>query len=322
MIERFNFFDLYGYLIPGTVVFAIVAAPVSIATGVGLDSLLPSGLDLIPLLIFAYVGGLALQRVAEWALPSTVHRGLSDPRGARPSDVMLDSSNNELSLPSKVQLLELAKARGWLVACDSWDSVASAHRQEIFFHLRSVLVEADAADYAEQYQGMYTMCRGISMALLLAAPVYLAWAIGAVPLSTTLSPANLSLLLIVLAALAGAVWLSDRVLEIRGLRDAQGCVKRFPPVRPFWVGALLSGSALGVVLQFEIPLTSRCSLGLLGAGLAAVCGGLLLRHAHIHFAKAFARAIYLDSLALGAKGGDDRAGVTRGGGATDGGGAK
>src|SRR5258706_15045238 len=96
MIDRFNFYDIYGYLIPGFVLLLVLALPVFLTAGLPADALkLPDLSTAVITLIVAYVVGHLLQIVA----------GKSISTGRRlPSDRILDAGDTTFLAEFKTRL--------------------------------------------------------------------------------------------------------------------------------------------------------------------------------------------------------------------------
>src|SRR5437016_14080920 len=100
MSERFNFYDVYGYLIPGFVLLGLIWLPIRIVTGEAPS--LDFG-DALSGLLGAYVLGHVLSTVTALAFPSGRRIAPGDIR--RPSDDLLDrsASSSPASYISKLE---------------------------------------------------------------------------------------------------------------------------------------------------------------------------------------------------------------------------
>lgn len=207
MIERFNFFDLYGYLLPGGFLLLLLWLPFGLVSGKW-----PSELGAAILgLGLAYIAGHLLRIMSEPVFPSE----FKDAKGTKrkPSDLLLDKDGDErLPRASRVRALKanlqnLIKSQfdipinvdetlGWaglekesknernssekaeLDANIKKQQEEAARRNLAFLQCRKYLVQNKAAAYAEQFQGMYEMLRGVAAALGLASGLYLGLGIG------------------------------------------------------------------------------------------------------------------------------------------------
>src|ERR1700674_6015433 len=106
MISRFNFYDLYGYFLPGLVLLTLLWLPFGI-----IDRVWPSG-ELVTALIaipFAYIAGHVLQTMALSAFPSKA----KDSHGKRrhPSDFILDLEDQTFSPEFKEKLFNRIRSQ-------------------------------------------------------------------------------------------------------------------------------------------------------------------------------------------------------------------
>jgi len=147
MIERFNFYDIYGYVIPGLVLLAVVWLPVAVLTGQGISIGVTEG---VIATVLAYVVGHLLQQFSRKIVPT--ERG-----GAKPSSFVLDGNTSMLAA-----LTTRVKERFKL-------DLAEANRDAVCMQCRAALITAGRAGYAEQFQGLYTLMRGCAAALGLGA---------------------------------------------------------------------------------------------------------------------------------------------------------
>ena len=87
MIDRLNFYDVYGYFIPGTVLLALLWLPIGITTGTWPPAELSST---IVALIASYLVGHLIHAWVSEAYPHTKN-------GRPPSTVMLDDADTLIS---------------------------------------------------------------------------------------------------------------------------------------------------------------------------------------------------------------------------------
>lgn len=151
MIERFNFYDVYGYFIPGTLLIGVLWFPHALA-----DAKVPTDLAAAVLgVIAAYVAGHVLQIVATKVLSSWVRAG-NDYRA--PSDLLLDPGP-KFSKDFREKLTAAIKERFGLDVADQ------KKRSEAFFLCRnSIIASKTSSSYVEQFEGMYVLMRGICAA--------------------------------------------------------------------------------------------------------------------------------------------------------------
>lgn len=165
MIAKFNFYDVYGYFLPGLVLLTLLWLPLGLVFGRWPSGELVTALIAIPL---AYVAGHILQIFAVRVLPSTTTNGRF------PSDVILDADNKVFSSEFKAKLEEKIKDTFGLEIYGH-ASTASSRRSDAFFQCRSALIKAKAVSYGEQFEGMYSLMRGLTLALFLGAFYMAGW---------------------------------------------------------------------------------------------------------------------------------------------------
>lgn len=175
MIERFNFYDVYGYFIPGSVIILAIWLPFTMTGHIEL----PSGEW--PLLIvgvlLAYLAGHLLQTMASTAIPSS--KNVTREKWRYPSALMVSSDDSTLTDTTKKRIEKCV--RSWFgIDIQVWQMGSGALgklRQDAFELSRRVVVKS--GNYAEQFQGLYVMMRGIAAAFWLATPYMAGWALGA-----------------------------------------------------------------------------------------------------------------------------------------------
>ncbi len=177
MIKQFNFYDIYGYLLPGTILFALLWMPIGVLTNDWPDQDLSKALFLTAL---AYVAGHLVQTIANSVVPSTI----PDSAGNRrfPSELLLDQSDTRFTDEFKTQLAGHVLSRFGLDMKVTMDGTGkndiSGNRQIAFFQARSYLIAKKAAQYAEQFEGLYVMMRGLGCAFCVGAAYLTGWALS------------------------------------------------------------------------------------------------------------------------------------------------
>ena len=203
MIKQFNFYDIYGYLLPGTLLLAIFWLPVAVLTRTWPDQDVSKAVFLVAL---AYVLGLLVQSVAIRVTPSKVRDGQGHLR--LPSDLFLDPADDTFTAAFKGHLAEQIRGLFGLSVSPSQagtgDNSVSSDRKTAFLQARSCLIAKKAASYAEQFEGLYAMMRGLGCVLCAGAAYLAGWAV-----TLPQAPAPLPALKTALsAAVLGAVLLS------------------------------------------------------------------------------------------------------------------
>jgi hypothetical protein len=192
MIERFNFYDIYGYFIPGALLIAVLWAPHGLIEEALPTSKISAALAMV---VAAYVAGHMLQIIAAKALPS---KELFEGQYRAASDLLFEGKHR--------QAFREVLRRNLIAAVSSWfelDLTDQKSRKEAFFLCRNRLIAAGTASYAEQFEGMYVMMRGISAASGIGFAYALGW-LG----SCLFDPAAIRILLVLLFLTSGALWLS------------------------------------------------------------------------------------------------------------------
>lgn len=166
MIERFNFYDVFGYFIPGAVLIAVLWLPNALAA----DSFRSPDLSAaLAMIIAAYVAGHILQIVASKAIPSSKRVGEKD---RAPSDLMLDEKNTTFAWLFRAQILEAIQERLKI------DARMESYRKDAFLLCRDTVIASKTASYVEQFEGMYVMMRGITAAAAVGFAYDLGWLFG------------------------------------------------------------------------------------------------------------------------------------------------
>jgi hypothetical protein len=162
VLERFNFFDVYAYLLPGLAVIGLAWVPYVLLGATLPTSALTGALALVAV---AYVAGHALQTFAKDFWKSEV----SWLKGKReyPSKAVLDDEDTTLPKELKTALVEHLKLRFKFEPQKAHDLALRL--------CRTSLKRSQNASYAEQFQGMYNFLRGSATALLFASVYYLGW---------------------------------------------------------------------------------------------------------------------------------------------------
>jgi hypothetical protein len=238
VIERFNFYDIYGYLLPGAVPLGVLWLPFGI-----INQSWPSAqlATTVFVLTFSYVIGQVLQTVATTTVPSKIKDRNGNLRA--PSDLILDPDDTNLASKVKSDLATSVQAEFGIDLevgqVSTGSDEISSKRTDAFFLCRSLLIREKIANYAEQFEGLYAMLRGLSVAFGIGA-VYLAgW--GAQHLRpTVLAEERLRLPSPVVSACSPVACLlpnADRFI-----------LKKHPPILGCWDSSWPLHLALGLVL--------------------------------------------------------------------------
>ena len=163
MIRNFNFYDVYGYLMPGLALITVFWIPFGIKTGSWPAHEWSSTLFVI---ILAYIAGHVLQTFSHRALPDTI-------KGRFPSAVLLDESDKRFPDRFKTDLCDKIVR---IFSVNNPCSGDDGDRGVAFLLCRSALMQNKSGAYAEQAQGMYVLTRGLGVAFIVGGAYHLGWA--------------------------------------------------------------------------------------------------------------------------------------------------
>lgn len=277
MIQNLNFYDIYGYLIPGLTLAILIWLPRGLTTG---EWPTAGWSEALLAVVIGYVLGHLVQILGRNALPSKTLNG------RYPSEVLLDKDNHDLSDDLKKRLqAKILSLSGINVQTDKTNSPqdpqVSTQRKDGFVFCRDALLTSKTISYAEQMQGMYTLMDGLTIAFALGATYTLGWAISGVAGST---PQRFSLIFVgfglVEAILVAALGLGQ---------DPDTPKARARLMVGFLMIALLaSGYILG--LGQSLNLDERGRLGAIT--LASVFASLVCFASYKYFTVIYAETIY------------------------------
>jgi hypothetical protein len=280
MIERLNFYDVYGYLLPGSFLLFLLWLPFGAVTHTWPPGEVTYALIAV---VISYIVGHLLQGLTRQALPSDVPG-----TGRVPSNVLLDEDEN--LLPNEARLPEAVrkqlKARihsefgldvsdpddfGTSKVSHAW-KLCDKRRQQAFFMCRRTILTTGIPSYAEQFQGLYAFMRGLAGVSFLAAAYYVGWSLSAV------IPIAASSYL----ALTGILLLAIVIVESSDRR-----IVAFLMMAAFLVGVVLGA-------RHQSPALLRQML-VLGAFVLMFVGRRAIG-AYRFFAISFAQTVYRDYL--------------------------
>jgi hypothetical protein len=281
MIQNLNFYDIYGYLIPGLTLSILIWLPVGL-----IERRWPTAdwTSALVAVVIGYVVGHIVSALALNAVPPTTVGGRF------PSDALLDQDNSILSAELKARLRDrVENLSGIDVRTDlSGKCVTpdlSAKRQEAFFFCRDVLLTSKTVSYAEQMQGMYALLNGLTVTFAFGAAYHLGWTLSGINRSTLERFAWIAVVL----GLAGAI-----VVAVLGLPKNADSSESARITRARWsvcfvmLALLASGYIMGLG-KVSIP----DQWGPLGAiTLAVAFASLTCLSAYKYFALMYALTIY------------------------------
>lgn len=163
MTIKFNFYDIYGFALPGFLLFALLWLPFGLIENRWPDAEFSSALVGV---ILAYIAGHVLQTVAQIAIPSNFLGG------RYPSSVYLDKDDPTFTFSEEFK----NRLRQQILTTFELDVLNEKVRRDAFFLCRSALIKSKTVVYAEQFEGLYALMRGLSAAFAIAVVYYLGWA--------------------------------------------------------------------------------------------------------------------------------------------------
>jgi hypothetical protein len=287
MIDKFNFYDVYGYVLPGAVFLAILWAPYGLVNGAwppvgNWSSALIAG-------AITYIIGHLLQNVATNAIPSR----RTTKRNRYPSEICLDSTDFELPTEAKAKIKTLVQSQfGLDLQVDKvGDATIDRVRNSAFLLARQVLIQGKAVSYAEQFQGMYTLTRGLFSVFAIACAYWLGWAIAAVRNRYVMNGA--------IVLLASAILALLDILVVRE-RISNADTKHKVEIA-YALGLLIVFLAFGYLAGIPNHLTLRNSAILAFLALCACLACFRFKGAYNNFAGRFASTVWRDYLAYNVK---------------------
>ncbi len=209
MIDKFNFYDIYGYFLPGLALVGVLWLPFGPVAQAWPKADWGSALLAI---VAAYVLGHLMLYVSTNVVPSYDIRKSTLDQDRYPSSTVLDSDSSDLSSDMREKIAR-AVDRKFELNLHTEDSVGNfdAIRKDAFFLARHSLIRDKAASYAEQFQAMYSLTRGLTVAFAVGTSYYLGWALSPLrwPFSRQILVALLFLSVLVMLNLAIRLWFEN-----------------------------------------------------------------------------------------------------------------
>lgn len=336
MIKRFNFYDVYVYLLPGIFLIALLWIPFGLTTGIWLPT---DWGDAVAMTVVAYFIGHFLRAISEPAFPSTIR----DPRGkSRARSDLILSSKDESKLLGGARFSDSLKEQisekiltlfGINVAVgiapnDILEKSLSSDDQELyrllqkfpedlsklsesaadelikwrndaFFQCRSYLVIHKAATYTEQQEGMYALLRNTAAALCFASTFFLGWALADINGLGKWFGTDWHVWILTLPVLGAWLW-SVVYLHLPGRPSAWKQFDQKLLFRLFTVSML----SVGIFAENLTPKNSKTIpvemfiLIMIAVALLGLCLSNICMGAYRYFANGFAATVYRDFNAL------------------------
>lgn len=290
MIDKFNFYDIYGYFLPGAAFLAVLWIPFGLVRNSWPSHDWSSALIAA---VFAYIVGHLMQSVATNAIPSWKAKS-TDTTIRYPSEIYLDATNTELPTPAKQKINELMNAQfGINLRVDqTGDATIDKVRNNAFLLARQILIQGKAVSYAEQFQGMYALTRGLVSVFALAFVYWLGWAAAIVKDRWIVSGAVIVMVGSVL------ILMNISAVTVRNILDAPRR-KKYESVYSLFL--LISFLTIGYALGVRYATTRGQSALLAFLAAWAFIASLRAYGAYNFFAGRFASTVWRDYLAYNVK---------------------
>jgi hypothetical protein len=233
LIEKFNFYDIYGYFIPGAVLLAILYGPF-IFTNVHPTVPLNEFSTVILAVIASYVTGHFIQSMATNAASSKFKGIYPSIRLLNPSDAAFTPALKEAIAAVSIDRFKIDPKIS--VDTDGTNKEIDSARDSAFRLARALTNARHSGTYAEQFQGLYSMMRGLATAFSLGFLYMLGWALSIwhYPCSAALAAILLKISLVVTIGLG--IWrLTQGLQSSKCLADRIGLAA---------LGGILLGGAL------------------------------------------------------------------------------
>jgi hypothetical protein len=281
MIQRFNFYDVYGYLIPGFAVVVMLWLPSAVITQHWQEAKLGW---IAAAIAVAYVVGHVLQNLAANAVSLHVVTN-AEGKAVLPSPALLDPKDT--SLPPDVKRRVQSNVQSWFNIDTSVNQLASGEitkRRDAAFSLCRPIVNARTA-YAEQFEGLYTMSRGLFVAFLFSASYMIGWVTACYKVSCAPSVG----LFVTGIGLIGLVGLSLYRIFPGGIKNRRPIDLAILVILGLTLAGagLLAGNAISDRLNINVMLILYAVIG--------ICVTVALRFylLYRYFAVQFARAVWV-----------------------------
>jgi len=282
LIDKFNFYDIYGYFLPGLALLGVLWLPFGLVKRSWPAHDWGSA---IIVLAFAYLLGHFLQTFGATGLKSKVTRD-----NRFPSDAALDAGSMPETMRTKIAEIIQRKFGMDLRVDQPASKEIDAMRNHAFFLARSVPNREKTGSYAEQYQGMYALTRGLVVALAWGAAYWIGWATSIYRTRPAIVLVAFGIVMTVSLLTSLAVWLSqDSTTKAEGWFMERSSLFALMPL------ALLT---VGYALGLRYGVTPGHCVALLLAAASGSVACLRFYSAYKSFAESFATAVWRDFLAF------------------------
>lgn len=176
MIEKFNFYDVYGYFLPGLALIGVLWFPIGMATHAWPKADWGSALSAV---VAAYLLGHLMLYVSTKVVPSYDVKKSTPEQDRYPSATVMDKDSSDLSSDLREKIARAVNGQFNLnLHTEDCTGQFDAVRNDAFFLARHALIRDKEASYAEQFEGMYSLARGLAVAFAVAVAYYLGWVLS------------------------------------------------------------------------------------------------------------------------------------------------
>jgi hypothetical protein len=263
MIERFNFYDVYAYLVPGLLLLAGIWLPFGLTGDPFPSAEWGSALGFV---LVGYVMGILVHEISR---ETPFFR-----RDPQPSTTMIVAKNALLAEPARTQLVGRIAAE-----FEGLDAVAAP--TVAFKACRDRVLGAKGGQYFEQMQGMFGLMRGLSSAASLCAAWYLGWLAYA-----WLGASTWTYFPLVISIVAALVWW---LIRDNKRKPVLGWLCCSVPLLTASVGAFAANGSL------ENPAHAQRIGGVL---VAALFAAVIFGRSYVRYTDLYAEAVYTAFLSL------------------------
>lgn len=282
MIEKFNFYDVYGYFVPGAAFIAILWLPFRL---VGRPWPSSTWAGAIIAIVLAYIAGYFIQLVAANALAPR------NKEGRLPSEVYLDKDDKVLPCELKKRIQDLIDKQFGLkleVEAKGNDAI-DKERNNAFLLARQILIQGKAASYAEQSQGMYALTLGLVSGLSLGSAYWLGFA------ATAFVRQCIPVVILILGLTLSFLVLGN--LSLWPIDPALPPLKKRRREREYFAVVLIAFLLIGYACGLQCQLGQRYGILLLFLSAGAFIATLRAYGGYKSFAGLFAATVWRDYLA-------------------------
>jgi hypothetical protein len=292
MLDKINSYDIYGNILPGTLLIGILWLPFALATGKLPSSDISSS---VILLVVALVAGSLLQSFGQGVLPSTVRD--SQNRVRQRSSAILDTDNHVFSTDFKIHLGgQIRAAFGIQVIGD--ENSAIANRTPAFFQARTYLQQNNLDESVAEFERLYGMMRGFTCAFFVGCAYLLGWGLS---FHSSVKGMDAAVSVALVASIAAALLATGFTIYFEAQPPPANMAQYFQIVAKKKAGNLSASvfllifvAGLGYFLGTWKPAPAKIEFFLWAALPLALIAGIRCLHAYAAYAESFAEGVWRD----------------------------